>query len=160
MVASKIKAIISTAITLILFVGIPYMAPTMIPEELLAQVEASGFNLSEVINQIMIIGAFTAALTLIGGFVDQTSVVSLLVKLAQTGTSLLFVLLLLGAGNLSSLGYVQFEVDLGEVTSSVAMDLSAFVYISVGVILLKVIQIFLEWREARIEAAPAGRIAP
>ena len=42
--ANKTGAIISAAITLILFVGIPYLLPDYIPADLAAQIEQSGFN--------------------------------------------------------------------------------------------------------------------
>jgi hypothetical protein len=157
---SKLGAVISAAITLILFVGIPYMLPSYIPPDLAAQIEQSGFDLAGFTSQIMLIGAVTAGLTLVGGFVDPKSIVSLVVKIAQAGSSLVFMVLLLGAGNIASLGYTQFDVAMQGVQSSIAMDLRVFVYISIATILLKVVQVYLEWNEARIEAAPPGRIAP
>lgn len=158
--ANKTGAIISALITLLLFVGIPYLLPSYIPSDLLAQIESSGFDLAGFINQIMIIGAVTAALTLAGGFVDPSSTLSLIVRVAQACLSLIFIVVFLGAGNIAGLGYTQFEVAMEGVTSSIAMDLRVFVYISIATILLKVIQVYLEWNEERIEAAPAGRIAP
>lgn len=157
---SKVGAVISATITLILFVGIPYMLPSYIPPDLAAQIEQSGFDLTGFSNQIMIIGAVTAVLTLVGGFVDPKSIVSLVVKTAQAGSSLVFLVLLLGAGNIASLGYTEFNIAMEGMQSSIAMDLRIFVYVSIGTILLKVVQVYLEWNEARIEAAPPGRIAP
>lgn len=158
--ANKTGAVISAVLTLILFVGVPYMLPDYIPADLAAQIEESGFNLSEFTNQVMMIGVATAALTLVGGFVDPTSVIALLVKIAQAGFSLILIVVFLGAGNLANLGYTTFDIAMEGVQSSIAMDLRVFVYISIGTILLKVIQVYLEWNEARIEAAPPGRIAP
>ncbi|TFH18992.1 hypothetical protein E4H04_01605 [Candidatus Bathyarchaeota archaeon] len=157
---SKTGAVISAAITLILFVGIPYMLPSYIPPDLAVQIEQSGFDLAGFINQIMIIGAVTVGFTLVGGFVDPSSVIALVVKIAQAGSSLVFMVLLLGAGNIAGLGYTQFDIAMQGAQSSIAMDLRVFVYISIGTILLKVVQVYLEWNEARIQAAPPGRIAP
>ncbi|MCJ7731819.1 hypothetical protein MUP51_05830, partial [Candidatus Bathyarchaeota archaeon] len=98
--------------------------------------------------------------TLVGGFVDPSSVIALVVKIAQAGSSLVFMVLLLGAGNIAGLGYTQFDIAMQGAQSSIAMDLRVFVYISIGTILLKVVQVYLEWNEARIQAAPPGRIAP
>ena len=78
--ASKINAVISTIITLILFVGIPYILPSYIPPYLIAQIEQSGFDLASFIDQIMIIGALTATMTLVGGLVSPTSLIALLIK--------------------------------------------------------------------------------
>ena len=158
--ANKTGAVISAAITLILFVGIPYLLPDYIPPDLVAQIEQSGFNLADFSNQIMMIGVVTAAFTLIGGFVNPTSVIALLVKIAQAGFSLVLIVVFLGAGNIASLGYTTFDVAMEGVQNSIAMDLRVFVYISIAAILLKVIHVYLEWNEGRIEAAPPGRIAP
>ncbi len=158
--ASKIGAVISALITLILFVGIPYMLPEYIPPDLAVQIEQSGFDLAAFTNQVMMIGVVTAALTLVGGFVDPISIVALLVKLAQAGFSLILIIVFLGAGNLTNLGYTEFEVAVEGVHNLIAMDLSVFVYVSIATILLKMVQVYLEWNEARIESSPPGRIAP
>ena len=63
-----------------------------------------GFDLPSLFNQMMIIGVVTAALTLIKGFVDETSVISLLVTIGQNLSSLIFMVILLGAGNIMSMG--------------------------------------------------------
>jgi len=158
--ANKTGAIISAAITLILFVGIPYLLPDYIPPDLAAQIEQSGFNLADFSNQIMMIGVVTAVMTLIGGFVEPTSVIALLVKIAQAGFSLVLIVVFLGAGSIANLGYTTFDIAMEGVQSTIAMDLRVFVYLSIGTILLKVIQVYLEWNEERVEAAPPGRIAP
>jgi hypothetical protein len=158
--ASKTGAVISAVITLILFVGIPYLLPGYIPPDLMTQIEQSGFNLDSFTSQIMIIGVATAALTLVGGFAEPTSIIALLVKMAQAGFSLILIIVFLGAGNIASLGYTEFRVAMQGVQSTITMDLKVFVYISIGTIFLKVLQVYLEWKEARLEAAPPGRIAP
>ena len=158
--ASKTGAVISAVITLILFVGIPYLLPGYIPPDLMTQIEQSGFNLDSFTSQIMIIGVATAALTLVGGFVEPTSIIALLVKMAQAGFSLILIIVFLGAGNIASLGYTEFRVAMQGVQSTITVDLRVFVYISIGTIFLKVLQVYLEWKEARVEAAPPGRIAP
>jgi hypothetical protein len=142
--AKRLDAIISAVVTLILFVGIPYILPNYIPEDLAVQIEQSGFNLDSFSNQMMIIGAVTAGLTLLAGFVDPTTIIALLVNLAQACSSLIFIILLLGVGNITGLGYTEFEFAMQGIQSKISMDLRVFVYIS----------------ETRIEGAPPGRIAP
>ena len=158
--ASKIGVVISAAITLILFVGIPYMLPKYIPPEIAAQIAQSGFDLATFTNQVMMIGVVTAAMTIVGGFVDPTSMITLLVKLTQAGFSLILIVVFLGAGNLTSLGYTEFEVAVEGVHNIIAIDLRVFVYVSIATIFLKMVQIYLEWNDAKIEASPPGRIAP
>jgi hypothetical protein len=158
--ASKINAVISTIITLILFVGIPYILPSYIPPYLIAQIEQSGFDLASFIDQIMIIGALTATMTLVGGLVSPTSLIALLIKVAQAGFSLVLIAIFLGVGNIMNLGLAQFDVAMEGVQSNIILDLRVFVYVSIGTILLKVLQVYLEWKEARAEIAQPGRIAP
>ena len=160
MMAKRLEAIFSAVITLILFVGIPYILPNYIPEDLAVQIEQSGFNLDSFSNQIMIIGAITAGLTILSGFVDPTSILALLVNLAQACSSLIFIIVLLGVGNVAGLGYTEFEFAMQGIQSKILMDLRVFVYISIVTIVLKMIQVYLKWNETRIEGAPPGRIAP
>ena len=56
----------------------------------------------------------------------------------------------LGAGNISGLGYTEFDIAMKGVSSRITMDLRVFVYISIAAILLKLVQIYLEWNEERI----------
>lgn len=158
--ANKMGVVISALITLVLFVGIPYLLPDYIPQEWAAQIEESGFDIEAFSQQLMTIGVATAALTLIGGFVDPTSVIALIVKIAQAGFSLILIVAFLGAGDLANLGYTTFDIAMEGAHTSIAMDLRVFVYISIASVLLKILQAFLEWNEARIAAAPPGRIAP
>jgi hypothetical protein len=125
----KTGALVSTVITLFFFVGVPYLLTNYISPELVAQIEQSGFDFADFRNQMMIIGVITAGLTLVGGFVDPASFIALFVRVAQTGFSLVFMIMLLGAGNLAGLGYTEFNVALGGVHSSIAMDLRIFVQI-------------------------------
>jgi hypothetical protein len=156
----RLEAIISATITLILFVGVPYVLPDYIPEELAVQIEQSGFNLDSFSNQIMFIGAVTAGLTLLSGFVNPTSIIALLVNLAQACSSLIFIVVLLGVGNISGLGYTEFDIPMQGIHSKITMNLRVFVYISIATIALKMIQVYLSWNETRIEDAHPGRIAP
>lgn len=152
-------AIISAAITLIIFVGVPYILPQYLPENIMQSVVDSGFDLSGFLNQIMLIGALTAALTLVKGFVDEASVISLLVSVAQNVSTIAFTVILLGAGNIASLGITEMNIEVEGLTSVIVMDLRVFIYFTLLTVALRVIKSYLEWNEARIDAAPPGRIA-
>lgn len=152
-------AVISAGITLILFVGVPYMLPQYLPTDIMQSVVDSGFDLSGFLNQIMLIGGLTAALTLLKGFVDESSVISLLVSIAQNLSTIAFTVILLGAGNIASLGITELTVDMEGLTSVIRMDMRIFIYFTLLTVALKVVKSYLEWNEARIESAPPGRIA-
>jgi hypothetical protein len=112
------------------------------------------------INQIMIIGVITAALTLVKGFVGKASIISLLVSVAQNLASLVFTVVLLGVGDIGSLGLTSFTVSLENITSYIVMDLRAFIYFTVLVVGLRVVEAYLKWSEARAELTRPGRIPP
>jgi hypothetical protein len=158
MAKNTVGAVISAAITLILFVGVPYLLPDYLPADIMQSVVDSGFDLSGFLNQIMLIGAVTAALTLVKGFVDDSSVMALLVSIAQNISTIAFTVILLGAGNIASLGVTELTVELEGLTSVIRMDLSVFIYFTLLTVALRVVKSYLEWNEARIEAAPPGRI--
>ena len=158
MAKNRTGAIVSALITLVIYVGIPYIAPSYLNPETLTMAKEYGFNLPSLFNQMMIIGVVTAALTLIKGFVDETSVISLLVTIGQNLSSLIFMVVLLGAGNIMKMGLTELTVSQQGVTSIIVMDLRVFIYFTFGTIGMKVIQSFLEWTEVRKDAAPSGRI--
>jgi len=152
------RAIISALITLVIFVGIPFIAPSYLSPETMAMAADYGFDLLSLFNKMMMIGAVTAALTMVKGFVDETNIISLLVTIVQNLSSLIFIFVLLGAGNIMSMGLTEFTIEQVGVTSITKMDLRVFIYFTFGTIGLKVIQFYLEWIEARRDAAPPGRI--
>jgi hypothetical protein len=159
MAKNTVGAIISASITLILFVGIPYMLPEYLPADIMQSVVDSGFDLSGFLNQIMLIGAVTAGLTLAKGLIDESSVIALLVSIAQNVSTIAFTVIFLGAGNVASLGVTELTVNMPPITSVIKMDLRIFIYFTFLTVALRVIKSYLEWNEARIEAAPPGRIA-
>ncbi len=152
-------AIVSALITLVIFVGIPYIAPSYLGPETTAMAADYGFDLPSLFSQMMMIGVVTAVLTLIKGFVDETNIISLIVTIAQNLSSLIFMVILLGAGNIMSMGLTELTIDQGSAISVIRMDLRVFIYFTFGTMGLKVIQSYLEWTEARRAAAPPGRIA-
>jgi len=156
----RIRAIIGAAVTLILFVGVPYMLPEYLPSNVAQLLAEVGFDLQGFINEIMILGAVTAALTLAKGFAGKASPVSLLINVAQDVASLVFIVILLGAGDVSSLGMSSFTFSLENTTNHIVMDFRVFVYVTVLTVALRVVEDYLDWDEARIQAMPPGRIPP
>jgi len=154
------RAVAAALITLILFVGVPYVLPSIIPADIAELLAQSGVDIQEVIKQIMILGAFTAALTLVKGFIGKASRVSLLISVALNVASLVFMVALLGVGDLGSLGLTSFTVTAEGTTSHIVMDLRAFIYFTVIIVGLRVVESYMEWSDARVAAMPPGRIPP
>ena len=158
MSTKKIRPVVSAIITLILFVVVPYMLPEYIPPDVNQLIAESQIDLDWFLNEIMLVGAVTAAITLVKGLAGKTSPIWLLAALAQNVSSLVFTLILLGAGDIMSLGVVELTIDAENATNYIMMNMRVLVYLSVEVVALSMIRSYLLWREARLEAAPPGRI--
>ncbi len=156
----QIGSIISALITVVIFVGIPYMLPSYLPSDIAQMMTDAGIDIPSFLNQMKILGGITAMITLVKGFVEKTSVVYLLASVVQNVSALGFTVILLGAGNYASLGLTEFTVDMDGAISQIVMDMRVFVYLTIGVVALRIIQSYLEWGEAKAEAAPPGRIPP
>ncbi len=156
----RMTAIIGAAVTLILFVAVPYMLPEYLPSDIAQLLAESGFDLQVFINEVMILGAVTAALTLAKGFLGKASPVSLMISVAQDVASLFFMVVLLGAGDISSLGVTSFTFSSENTTNHIVMDFRVFIYVTVLTVALRVVEAYLNWDEARIQAMPPGRIPP
>jgi hypothetical protein len=158
MSTKKIRPVVSAIITLILFVVVPYMLPEYIPPDVNQLIAESRIDLDWFLNEIMLVGAVTAAITLVKGLAGKTSTVWLLASLAQNVSSLVFTLILLGAGDIMSLGVVELTMVAENATNYITMNMRVIVYLSIEVVALSMIRSYLMWREARVEAAPPGRI--
>jgi hypothetical protein len=158
MSTKNIQPFVSAIITLILFVVIPYMLPEYIPPDINQLIAESQIDLDWFLNQIMVVGAVTAAITLVKGLAGKTSPVWLLASLAQNVSSLVFTLILLGAGNIMSLGVVELTMYAENAKNYITINMRVLVYLSIEVVALSMIRSYLVWREARVEAAPPGRI--
>jgi hypothetical protein len=154
----NIRPFVSAMITLILFVVVPYLLPEYIPPDIDRLIVESGIDLDRFLNQLMVVGAVTAAITLVKGLAGKTSSVWLLASLAQNVSSLVFTLILLGAGDIMSLGVVELTMYAENAANYIKMNMRVLVYLSVEVVALSMIRSYLVWREARVEAAPPGRI--
>jgi len=156
----QIGSVISALVTVIIFVGIPYLLPDYLPPDIAQIMTDAGIDIPGFLNQMKILGAITAVITLVKGFVDKTSVIYLLASVVQNVSALAFTVILLGAGDYASLGLTKFTVEMDGAVSHIVMDMRVFVYLTVGVVALRIIQAYLEWGEAKVEAAPPGRIPP
>ncbi len=156
----QIGSVISALVTLLIFVGIPYLLPSYMPPDIAQMMTDAGIDIPEFLNYMKILGGITALITLVKGFVDKTSVVYLLASVVQNVSALAFTVILLGAGDYMSLGLTEFTVDVEGVVNQIVLDMRVFVYLTVGVVALRIIGSYLEWGEARVEAAPPGRIPP
>ena len=57
----------------------------------------------------------------------------------------------MGVGNIGSLGYSSFKLTQGKVTMEILLDLRVFIWLTIGVVVLNVLQSLVRFREVRAE---------
>jgi hypothetical protein len=146
-------AILSALFTLAIFVGLPIGVLYLLPADLAAQLSQVGFSVQGLLDQTVIIGVVIAAITIAKGFIDDKTVTYLLLNLASNGITLLFTFIVLGLGNVGSMGLTTVNLNMENAETTVVMDMRLLLQVAVLTVVLKMIQAVLKWREARVEAA-------
>ena len=139
-------------LTFLVFVALPIAAQYFIPTQILEQFSATGLNVQTLAREIATIGIIISVIALAKAFVERTSITYLILNISSNIVSLAFALLVVGVGNISSLGYSSFNLKQGKVTTEILLDLRVFIYLTIGVVAVSVLQTIARFREARAEA--------
>ncbi len=148
----KTSAILSATITLIIFTVLPLYAPRMIPSEYLEMATQYGIDLIQFTNEIALIGGVIAALTLVKGFVEPSSVLYLLSSIAMNGMTLFFTVVTVSLGrfeDLGNLGLTTISIEVQGALNTMTLDFRMFIWITVATVMLKIVEAFLEFSDAR-----------
>jgi hypothetical protein len=148
----RTSAILSALFTLAIFVGLPIGVLYLLPADLTAQLSQVGFSVQGLLNQTVIIGVVIAAITIAKGFIDDKTITYLLLNLASNSITLLFMFIVLGLGNVGSMGLTTVKLSMQNAETTVVMDMRLLLQVAVLTVVLRMIQAVLEWREARAEA--------
>lgn len=154
--SGRTGAIISAIITLVVFVVLPLYAPSVIPPELESPLSQAGINLKAFLNQIAMIGVVIAALALVKGFVEASSPIYLLASIGSSVVMLAFTAITLSLGDMGNLGVTTVTMDIEGAVNTAVVDLRFFVQLAALSVGLQIIHSFLEFMEARREAAPTA----
>ena len=149
----RTSAILSALFTLAIFVGLPIGVLYLLPANLAAQLNQVGFSVQGLLNQTVIIGVVIAAITIAKGFIDNKTITYLLLNLASKSITLLFTFIVLGLGNVGSMGLTTVNLNIQNAETTVVMDMRLLLQIAVLTVALRMIQAVFEWREERAEAA-------
>lgn len=149
----RTSAILSALFTLAIFVGLPIGVLYLLPADLAAQLSQVGFSVQGLLNQTVIIGVVIAAITIAKGFIDDKTITYLLLNLASNSITLLFTFIVLGLGNVGSMGLTTVNLNIQNAETTVVMDMRLLLQVAVLTVVLRMIQAVFEWREARAEAA-------
>jgi hypothetical protein len=150
-------AVFSSLIVILLLVVLPIVAIRYMPTELVTQLEAAGFNVNSFITQTVMLGLFVATITLLKGVIDKSSLIYLILDIAGNTVSLAFALLVIGIGNISSLGLTSFKIQQAKIILYISLDLRIFLWLSIGVVVLGVIRSILKFNEAKTETENAAK---
>jgi hypothetical protein len=136
-------------VTLIVFVALPLAALRYLPPQTALQLEETGLDVRGLVNQMVVLGLVLTALEVGRAHAAKSSVGYLILDVSSIVAGLAFTLLIVGAGNIGSLGYSTLNLGGGRQVTEITLDLRAFIYISLGTVALRITQSVLRFREAR-----------
>ncbi len=148
----RTSAIISAAITLIIFTVLPLYAPSLIPPEYVDMVAEFGIDIVQFTSEIAMIGGVITVLTLVKGFVEPSSVFYLLASIAMSGVTLFFTVVTVSLGRLdelANLGLTTITMEVQGTLNTMTLDFRVFIWVTVATVTLKIIEAFLEFSDAR-----------
>jgi len=156
-VRRQISAVISSVATFTAFVLLPILFIRYLPSDILQVIRSSGIEYQGTINQLAIIGIFLTIVTVLKGFVEIGSLTYLISGVLSSGIALLVTIIFLGFGDIASMGMPSFTTKIEEATVNITMGMRVFLYITIIVTILKVVQTILEWDQARGSIPSADR---
>jgi hypothetical protein len=138
--------------TFVVLVVLPLGGIRFLPTQILDKLSATGLNIQNLATETAVLGLVISAIALAKAIAAKTSVYYLVLDISSNIVSLAFALLVVGVGNVSSLGYSSFKLTQGKLTTEIVLDLRVFIWITVGVVALSVFQSVANFREAKEEA--------
>lgn len=148
----RTSAIVSAAITLLIFTALPLYAPRLLPPEYIDMISEFGIDMIQFANGIAIMGVVIALLTLVRGFAQHSSVIYLLASIASSGMTLFFTLVTVSFGRfeeLGNLGVTTMTMEVQGALNTMTLDFRLFIWITVATVALKTIESILEFADAR-----------
>lgn len=143
------NSIIKASFTLLIFVGLPFVLQRYIPTHFVLLFSKMGLDLHRVINQIMLIGVLVAVISLTKGFISETSLFFLIISISRKMLTILIMIILLGAGNLTSLGLTTLNLEIENSKHFITLNYQLFLYITFLLVILKVLQSYYDWRKKK-----------
>ena len=140
----------SALFTFLTLVALPLVAIKFIPVQTLEQLSATGFDIQSVVEQTVLLGLIVSAISLAKAITASTSIVYLILDISSNLVSLAFAFFIMSVGNIGRLGYTSLKLTQGKVTTDILLDLRVFIWLTLGVVALTVLQSLVRFREARI----------
>jgi uncharacterized membrane protein len=141
----------SVLFTFLILVALPLVAIRFIPAQTIEQLSAAGLDIRNIAKQTALLGLVVSAISLAKAITTSTSIVYLILDISSNLVSLAFAFLLVGIGNIGSLGYSSFKLTQGKVTTEILLDLRIFIWLTIGAVALNVLQSLVRFSEARAD---------
>ncbi|UCH56947.1 MAG: hypothetical protein JSV18_06300 [Candidatus Bathyarchaeota archaeon] len=151
----KLSAVVSAAITFVIFALLPSYVPSLIPPQYSEMIAQTGIDLAGFTNQISMIGVIIATLTLVKGFVPPSSPIYILASIGSSGVTLAFTIITLSLGNLEelgNLGLTTLTLDVEGGVNTAVIDMRFFFQLTALTVVLSIIHSILEFSDARKES--------
>ena len=149
--ALKWRDVVAALLTFLILVVLPLVGIRLIPQQTLKHLAATGFDVQSFATQMALFGLVVSAISLVKAIVARTSIAYLILDISSNLVSLTFALLLVGLGNIGSLGYSYFKLTQGKVTTEILLDLRVFIWLTIGAVGLSIIQSLVRFSEVRAE---------
>jgi len=148
-------------LTFLGLVALPLIAIQLVPAQTLDQLKVTGLDIQDFLMQTAVLGLIISVIALVKAIIRRTSIAYLVFSVSSDLISLAFALLVIGVGNVGSLGYSSFKFMQGKVVTEIVLDLRVFIWLSVGVVAISVLQSVVKFREMRSEitVSSAGKPA-
>lgn len=152
------SAVVSAFATILILVVLPFVVLRLLPDEMLSQLESSGFSLQSFVVQMAMLGFIVAAITLVKGIFERTSITYLILDVLENIVSLIFTFFIIGVGNIGNLGFTSFRIVQGNLTANIILDIRFFLWVAMVVVGLRVVSSIVEFNEEKTEVtvAPKG----
>ena len=122
---------------------------------MLNQLELAGFSLQSFVVQMAMLGFVVAAVTLVKGIVERTSIAYLILDIVENIVALIFTFFVIGVGNIGNLGLTSFNVVQGNLTANISLDIRFFLWVTMGIVGFRVVSSIVEFNEAKTETTTA-----
>jgi bacteriorhodopsin len=143
--------VVGALLTFIVFVVFPLAVINVLPAQTLSQLSAMGFDVQELATGTAMLGLIISAIALAKAIVEKTSIIYLILDVSSNIVFFTFALIVVGVGNIENLGYSSYSFNQGKVTTEIVLDLRVFIYLTLGVVMISVLQSIAKFRETRIE---------
>jgi hypothetical protein len=99
----------------------------------------------------MLIGVLAAVISLTKGLISETSILFLIISISRKILTIFIMIILLGAGNLTSLGLTTLNLEIENTKHSITLNYQLFLYITFLLVFLKVFQSYYDWSKMKKE---------